>query len=767
MNKISKVSMIVMAGLLSLSVPSFFAINSYYNQKKESRLVKAADGYDITGLVLSPIESLDIDTISSGGHYLIVGHNAANYDPDDPNPTTGDDVIYTDQSAMIGFDEEYYSRGFNVTLNDDYSLDVDKYIYEITACFSSFVKETYEHEEMEMSSTIIVTETYLEIINENIDRFLLSQDGSYSFVSSLSFPEYSFKFEKGSLTNSWHLIWDEVQAQRYVYLAYDDYGPSAFNLEYQRYSEFFIYQVPETLYQQYSWKYQFMNISENDDASDLLAMYQNLSPFAKECLLRNFFEGDPDDESAGGYPEYSDFENYLYLDTLLTKFQLYEQIVGATYSKPIVCPDINEDDVVVDSNGYTFSGFSPLFQLYYSTDLDNWNSFPINLSGLYYFFNRSSDEGNAEEFAGQTVYFAYGAAHYHSSYSNNPLRIDFPDYRDPVTVNTEGIAETFAQIPVHIEDNEVQYIDHYFDDEFELAALPEGYEATLVTESFFNYFYNNITDTDNYGDIDTTKVKYSTSTFFNKAYDEEGATHDLVGGTLYYILFRLPAETGYLPTSICGYTSIITPTQDDVVVDKARMENYEVYNETLENERFISAIYSCYDKFVAFEQEMNEILSNMENEKELEDFIAERSISDRYYIECSKYMLLSNYYNVSYPSDRKDQLVESLMDQFNEIIGESGEIDRATLDEFVDNSINSFEEEINLIQEQEYAAMEMAYYLNSLSAIYMVYDDMDGAFEILKQYTNLVYEASNTDQIYELVEQYKVALKQWFEERVS
>ena len=770
MNKISKVCFIAMAGLLSIAVPSFAIANFVIDNEKQGHPVKAASGYDATNLVLSPLESVDIDDISEGGHYLIVAHNPANADPDDPEPVTGDEEpIYYDQSALWGCEETYYSTCFNVELNSDYSIDVDKYIYQITASMFSFAKYVDEFEVEEMSTTHTEYETYLAIINENSDHFMIVDDYWSEYVSSASFPDVSYEFEEGNLPNSWHLVWKNPESPKYAHLNYYDFGESSLSGEDGRQSEIFVYEVPEWFYQQYSWKYWLMNIQETDDAGDLLAFYQQLSPYARECFLSNFFEGDPDNESGTNYPEYSDFENYLYLETLLTKFQLYEQIVGATYSKPIACADVNEEDIVIDPNGYSFSGFSPLYRLYYSRDNgSSYHAFNINLSGFYFFFNSNSDEGNGEEFAGETIYFVYGSTSFKSSFSNNPLSITFPAYRDTVTVDTEGITENFAQIPASIEDGETKYIDRNFDYEFELAALPTGFEATLVTESFFNKFYNCITDTENYGDIDTSLVHYSTDTLFTQAYDDEGVAHDLEGGTTYYLLFRLPATADYLQTFICGYASITTATHEDCFVDLVRMDNYEEYQTTLEIGRFSGVVGTHQEELEYFIQSIDETLMSMESEDELDAYLEERSLSDRYYIECSKYMLIDNYQgSIGFPSSRKENVLESLMEEFNDIIGESGEIDREALDAFIDESYSSLYEEINLLEEQEYAAMEMADYLNELSRIYIMVDNMDGAFDILRQYSNQVYQTTSVDQIREIVNAYKSTLKQWFLERVS
>ena len=335
-------------------------------------------------------------------------------------------------------------------------------------------------------------------------------------------------------------------------------------------------------------------------------------------------------------------------------------------------------------------------------------------------------------------------------------------------MDTEGITENFAQIPASIENGETKYIDRNFDYEFELAALPTGFEATLVTESFFNKFYNCITDTENYGDIDTSLVHYSSDTLFTQAYDGEGVAHDLEGGTTYYLLFRLPATADYLQTFICGYAPITTATHEDCFVDLVRMDNYEEYQTTLEIGRFSGVVGTHHEELEYFIQSIDETLMSMESEDELDAYLEERSLSDRYYIECSKYMLIDNYQgSIGFPSSRKENVLESLMEEFNNIIGESGEIDREALDAFIDESYSSLYEEINLLEEQEYAAMEMADYLNELSRIYIMVDNMDGAFDILRRYSNQVYQTTSVDQIREIVNEYKATLKQWFLERVS
>ena len=754
MNKISKACIITMAGLLTLSVPAFIGLHSFYNQEKLTHNAKTVFAAEepTGGLVLSPISHSEISDITEGDYYIIVAYNQE----------TIDEETYT-YSAMMGMTNNYLD-GFNVTLNSDYSLNVDDYFYQILPSVNQFVVDQ--------------TTGNIQIINHGMLRYLIGavHPNEYSyFYTSLTMANHTYDFENGHYDNSFFMSLyvpgsgsstsGPSEPER-VYASIDGgMVSSSFSLDTTTKSDFFLYRLPSGFYESYCWPSKINAISQTDDAQDLLTMWQSFGVYDKENILANFYVPDPTNPSSSAYDYTSNTD--LGLDVIHQKFQLYEQIVGAVYEKPFICQDVDANSIVLDYDKRTISGFSPLDRLYYRVE-SRYVDFNVNISGVYSFANSNSDDPNSMPFAGESVTFYYGSSSFSDTYSANGATITFPAFQEATVIEVDSITENFSQIGVLFNgDNNIEYIDHNFDDSFAIAELPYGYETALVTTSFYEYYEYEITQPSEYGEIPAGLIPFSTSNVFEHAYDEAGREYPVTGETTYYLLFRLPANSDYLASPICGYTTFITIAENDCFTAKAQTLNYKLFDEYLNSSTYSSAAYTYYDEFIAFHQQINEDILSCESMAMLEDYLESRSLDDRYYVECSKYALFSLYHNASsvHPSDRKDAIMQELMAKFQQLVGTTGTVDREAVEAFIEENAEAFNDEINLITYQEYAAMEMSYYFNSCAAEYLVYDNLDDAFEILKTYIDLVYETTTEDEIEEVVSEYKTTLRAWFKER--
>ena len=752
MNKISKACIITMAGLLTLSVPAFIGLHSFYNQEKlthNAKMVYAEDN-PTNGTLLYPISHSDISSITDGGYYLVVGYSQESID----------DEVST-YSAMLGMSTNYIET-FPVTLNSDYSLNVDDYFYSILPSVNQFVVD------QTTGNTQLVNHGMLRYLNASVDP------NNYSFFyGSLSMANNTYGFENGDYDNSFYMsITNAIDVSgtasapsepEKVYAYYN--SSSGFSLDATLSGNFFLYRLPTGFYETYCWPSKINSITEDDNAQDLLTEWQSLGVYDKENILANFYVPDPTNPSSSEYDYTSNTD--LGLDVIHQKFQLYEQIVGAVYEKPFICQDVDANSIVLDYDKRTISGFSPLDRLYYRSE-GRYVDFNVNMSGVYSFANSNSDDPNSMPFAGETVTFYYGSSSFSDTYSANGATITFPAFQEISVIEVDSVTENFSQIGVLFNgDNNIEYIDHNFDDSFALADLPYGYEVALVTTSFYEYYEYEITQPSEYGEIPAGLIPFSTSNVFEHAYDETGREYPVTGETTYYLLFRLPANSDYLASPICGYTTFITIAENDCFTAKAQTVNYQLFDEYLNSSTYSSAAYSYYDEFIAFHQQINEDILSCESMAMLEDYLDSRSLDDRYYVECSKYALFSLYHNASssHPSDRKDAIMQELMAEFQQLVGTTGAVDREAVDAFIEDNVDAFNDQINLITYQEYAAMDMAYYFNSCSAEYLVYDNLDGAFEILKTYIDLVYETTSDAEIEEVVNEYKITLRAWFKER--
>ena len=740
MAKINKIPLIIV-GTFLLAVPPLFSITNLALKEKEiPQLVNASSGLEETNIILNPI-NIDQITADDNGHYLLLAEL--------------NDTNNTSFTALLGgYGGEVTS--FNYPINEDKSISLDD---DLSAVIASMSLLSHQDDE-------------LILINEECQRYFGFIESDYSATSVtyiFSSSLYNSSDSPIRLINENNKIYFSNMnfdgSSSYLTLTKDERGYSDFILSEEQTTSFYFYKLPNNFYETYSWKNKLLSIDENDNSSELLAMYQGLTVYDKESVLANFYRGDSSDSSSQTSYDYTGQEADLGLETLYNQFKLYETIVSRDYTNPFRCQDVNENDIIIDKAKGIISGFSTLDRLCFYIDgssYTNYESFNINTKGEYYFI--PSNGFSDFDFAGKTVSFAYGVSYYQTTLSENPVSIVFPERQEIVPIS--GYSLNYDQVAINISNYQEETASYYFFDSFKLSSLPEGYEATLVTEAFYRYYTDSINDPDRYGDIDTSLVNYQEDTLFDIAFDRDGSSNQLEESTNYYLLFRLPANDDYMPSYICGSQMITTPSIEETYMSKARMENYQTYLLYKKHPRF--AQYLEYSTpYSQYQQNLDSIIQTFSTYDELLQYFTDRSIDDLYYIEASKDTLFASYYDLYNPSKRMQDYYSSMESDFNIFIDSLVTLDKALIDEYVDDNMIKFDDQYSLYLEQEYAVEQLTEYFNFLSSTYLIYVDNDEVFAILKENSIYIYTIENKEEIAPALLSAKEALYNWFNERMG
>lgn len=742
MNKISKVCFILMGGLLSLSIPTYFAVSSFLHHEQKINPAKAAiSELEPTNITLSPVAEIDPLDLADGSYYFMVAFNELN--------GAGSNEY---EGALLAFDETYMALPINI--GSDLSINIDDNLAGVIAGILEFE---------------IADSTSYSVINKSAYRYLGAQYyqyySSWDIILSVDRPtsEFVFSLNNDQMTYSINVTGSSDGASNGASLYYNE--NHNFELNENEASKVCLYRLPEGFFEEYSWSAKFSAIEQTDNADDLLEMWQNLTIYEKENLFSNFFEGDYEDSGSQQSPDYGGYSGELAgeLINLQQKYSLYKTIVGAEYQYPFACKNIDED-ISIDNTSGTINGFSSINRLVYIVDEGetylSYVNFKLSPTGSYT-FAYEGDDGISADFAGKTVNFYYGVFNYKTTLSTEPLTVTFSVKQEVGSLPNDDPLPAEFIYHINTSTGDTSSIEYNFNDCFMLESIPNGYDIAIVTESFY--------DTFSYALDEQTEDTFPLSIvhYFNEnkpisyAYDENGEVNYIEGETTYYILYRLSGNSSALFSDCCGYKTFTTGIEPSYEY-LAKADNYNAFNELKESDRFSQYISDCEAYYNSFYDSIYNEIDSFEEPVQYEEYTQKISFEDRWYIEASRIMLLYDYYINDYNSSRTLAVVESLNDGLDAFVEEYVPLDKEAVDDYVDSNMTDFQETYMLYFTQEDTARRMVDYFNNLINYYFFTGDLTEAIVILKTYTEDVYACEDYNEISTYETNYRSEIQDWF-----
>ncbi len=744
MNKISKVCFIIMGGLLSLSIPTFFTVSSLLSHKSKITPAKAAiSELAPTNLTLTPVNNEDVKDLADGSYYFMAVVNELYY--------TGSSVY---EGALYAYDETEVTE-VPISIGSDLSINIDENLPAVIASMVEFRTPDADS---------------FDIINKSIYRYIGADFNSYYndwyFTSGVERQYSTFGFAQNNDEQSYTVsITSDYNGDMVTgYLYYN--SNHAFEFNQNDASKVCIYQLPDGFYEEYSWSAKLNAITDADNADDLLETWQNLPVYEKDNLFMNFFEGEGDDSGSGSNegPDYNQYNGVLAeeLQALTVKYKLYKTIVGAEYEHPFACKDIDEN-IAIDNGQGTISGFSTINRLVYMVESDEpynyYSSFKVNPTGSY-LFAYESDDGISANFTGKTVHFYYGLGRYESTLSSEPLTVTFREKQNNGSLPDEEPVPAELIYDINTATGQTSSTEYNFDDCFMLESIPEGYDIAVVTEGFYEAYSSFIEEEPEGFPLNLVHY-FSENKPIEYASDENGENTRIMGETTYYILYRLSGNMYSLFSDCCGYKTFTTGEESSTSY-LVKAENYESYIEFKESDRFAQYINDCEGYYNGFYDTIISEINELSEPVDYDEFREKMSIADRWYIEASRIMLLYDYYINDYSSSRTMEVVETLNEGLDAFVIEYTPLDREAVDDYVDTNLVIFEDTYVLYSTQEDAARRMVDYFNSLIDYYLFTGDLTGAIAILKSYTDDIYECDDYNEIGTYETNYRIEIKDWF-----
>ena len=737
-----------MGGLLSLSIPTYFAVDSLLSHKPKMAPAKAAiSELDSTDITITPVSTDDVTTLADGSYYVIAVINERN------------DGGERYEGALYGHCGYSY-REIPIAINDDLSIDIDNDLAGVIASIVEFRApnaDTFD----------IVSMSGYRYLGASLFQ---THDDSWYFESTVSRPETPFVFTQNDDQKSFKVSvnGDDGGTPVTAFLHYNDEHEFEFNQSES--SNICIYRLPDGFFEEYSWSPKFNAITSTDNADDLLEMWQNLPIYEKENVFNSFFEGDSDGSGSQQASDYTVYDTELAseLVALQNKYNLYKTIVGAEYDRPFACKNVDEN-IVVDNKTGTISGFSSINRLVYSIDYgygyNSYTGFNINKTGTYSFvFN--NDDRLSEDFIGLTVNFYYSVSNYEKALSSEPLTITFSEKRSKGALPQEEPVAAELTYDFNTVTGETHTIEYNFDDRFMLESIPEGYDIAVVTESFYEA-YSSILEEETEDTIPLNLVHYySENQPIEYADDEYGEPTNIYGETTYYILYRLSGDSYSLFSDCCGYKTFTTGFEPSMTY-LIKADNYNNYLELKESDRFSQCINDCQAYYDSAYSEITNQIESLEEPVDYEDFLNQMTLADRWYLEASRIMLLYDYYINDYNSSRTMGIVESLNTGLNNLVEDYVPLDREAVDDYVDSNKPVFEETHMLYSTQEDTAKRMVEYFNHLINYYFFTGDLTDAIAILKSYTEDIYECEDYNEIGTYETNFRIEIEDWFIEHAQ
>lgn len=593
---------------------------------------------------------------------------------------------------------------------------------------------------------------YMKIASMEYCKYFHYTDQEYSMILSTSDYGYPFYYNAGEVGLNIHTYTNNSGTEGTTQVDYNFYFESEndyFTLSTENKSEFLLYRLDDSFVKANNWQKKFLAISENSNPESLQMMWQGLSYYDKSYILDCFYV---DPASGGSESQYGSEGKEKELATLKDQFLLYESLVSTITQYPFRCMDVDSNSIKINYSTFRLSGLNKLDSFMFVSEED---SFFVEFDGTGQMYINNGDYF----LLGGEFDLYYCIGYNEDTYSETPVHLTFKSQCEQ-TIPLDGI--DLATSPVYISDGEELMQNNIFSNSFELEEIPSGYEVVLITESCFSNNLEIFSDDETYYYFNTNDVPYSDQTTnFHQAYDENWSLVDLQEETSYYLVYRLKETLQYTPSDVCGYFEISTISNDESVVKQAEISNYSIYT-SLENlDRFQEALATDNDKYhymESFFESMYDTISNL-SQIELEQYLEERSLEDRYYYQANYVLLL--VYGESLVNDRYISAFSSRLEEYISTYSE-GSFDQKEMDEFVDSLLYSLEQEIDLYALQEEAAREISLYFNEVINNQFTLDIPEDVWAMLSNYLKQIYETSSKKEIDNLVLSFKEQLNAFF-----
>lgn len=709
--------------LVLVTVPFSFAKNS--KTISTNLLVKA----DSSSNILTPLSKQEIFNFQEGdsGYYLMC-------------------LLDGDTLGLLTFDMYGNFHIEEVSYETGYTIDINNFFR--SAINGMLEMNVYNYEDYSSGDSSLA----MNIASLEFCKNFHYTDQEYNLT--LSFSDYGYPIFYSEGTEGVHLNTYTYGSgnKTDLYFAYEPETEGTidtFHLTADKASDIFFYRLSDTFTEINSWQKKFLAITENSNPQNLINMWQGLSFYDKRYILERFHLDDPTGSST---IDYGTDGKEKEMNVLLDQFELFTSLTSSITQTPFRCMDA-DSNIEIDYSHNVIKGLNGLDSFILANEDD---TFYVEYNGKDYFSFNSPDY----DFFGKEYDLYYCVDQKEYTYSENPIHLTFKSSNPNIQV-LDSIP--FATATTHIEDNDPITVEEIYSNSFVLDNIPEGFEfALLDVDCFESNLLPYESEQGQYYFLDTDLVTYiSDDTTFDKAYGIDFTLHELEAETSYYLIYRLKETIETAPSYICGYFEIQTIGENESYIKEVEVSNYSLYTKYQNLDRFQDAI--AFDKehsnyFASFFEETYSFLSTSEL-VDIESFINQRSLEDRYYYEANLVLLLT--YGDQLLTDRSisefSNYISTFISNFEEGTFQYGEID-----EYVDTAINSLDNLMELYALQEDAAKLIADYFNEVVNKSFNIDIPEDAWILLSKYVKLIYEASNEEEINQLISDFTSSIDALF-----